>query len=128
MSLITLFGTIHRLYCTISTNFYFCTFNNNFSVLKKKSDIQTHLYDPCDIQIHLGIGLQPNNMAYIVPKPRPQAAFKPIEQMIFINSYYATPPGSHPVIYFPNKKVIVRSYYLSIARQCLGSITVEHIY
>ena len=36
MSLITLFGTIHRLYCTISTNFYLCTFNNNFSVLKKK--------------------------------------------------------------------------------------------
>ena len=67
MSPIALFGTIHRLYCTISTNFYLCTFNNNFSVLKKKSDIQTHLYGPCDIQIHLGIGLQPNNMPISYP-------------------------------------------------------------
>ena len=41
-----------------------------------------HVYEsvqPCDIQTHLGLGLQPNNMAHTVPKPRPQAAFKPIE-------------------------------------------------
>ena len=71
---------------------------------------------PCDIQTHLGLGFQPNNMAHTVPKPRPQAAFKPIEQMIFINSYHATPPGSHPMIYFLNKKVIARLYCLSVAR------------
>ena len=82
----------------------------------------------CDIQIHLGLGLQPNNMAYSVPKTRPQATFRPIEQMIFINSYYATPSGSHPVICFWNKKVTARSYYLSVAQQCLGSIITKHIY
>ena len=71
---------------------------------------------PYDIQTHLGLGFQPNNMAHTVPKPRPQAAFKPIEQMIFINSYHATPPGSHPMIYFLNKKVIARLYCLSVAR------------
>ena len=48
--------------------------------------------------------------------------------MIFINSHYATPPGSHPVICFPNKKVIARLYYLLVARQCLGNIIAEHIY
>ena len=76
---------------------------------------------PCDIQIHSGLGLQPNNMAHSVPKPRPQAAFRPIERMIFINSYYATSSGSHLVIYFPNKKVIAQPYYLSVARQCRGA-------
>ena len=41
-----------------------------------------HVYEsirPCDIQTHLGLRLQPDNMAHTVPKPRPQAAFKPIE-------------------------------------------------
>ena len=76
---------------------------------------------PYDIQIHSGLGLQPNNMAHSVPKPWPQAAFKPIERMIFINSYYATSSESHLVIFFPNKKVIARSYYLLVARQCRGA-------
>ena len=67
-------------------------------------------------------------MAHTVPKPKPQAAFKPIERMIFINSYYFTPPGSRLVICFPNKKVIAWSYYLSVAWQCLGNITAEHFY
>ena len=82
---------------------------------------------PCDIQAHLGLGLQPNNMAYTVPKPRPQATFKPIGQMIFISSYHATPPGSHPVNYFLNKEVIARLYYLSVAQQYQGNITTKHI-
>ena len=73
---------------------------------------------PCDIQTHSGLELQPNNMALSVPRPRPQAAFRPIERMIFINPYYTTSSGSHLVICFPNKKVIARPYYLSVARQC----------
>ena len=48
--------------------------------------------------------------------------------MIFINSYHTTPPRSHPVICFLNKKVIARLYCLLVARQCLESITAEHIY
>ena len=75
---------------------------------------------PYDIQTHLGLGFQPNNMAHIAPKPRPQVAFKPIEQMIFINSYHATLPKSCPVTCFPNKKVIARLYCLSVAQQCQG--------
>ena len=71
---------------------------------------------PCDIQTHSGFRLQPNNMAHSVPKPSLQAAFRPIEQMIFINSYYTTSSGSHLVICFPNKKVIAQPYYLSVAR------------
>ena len=67
-------------------------------------------------------------MAHTVCKPRLQAAFKPIEQMIFINPYHATPPGSHPVICFPNKKVIAWFYCLSVVWQCLGSIATEHTY
>ena len=82
---------------------------------------------PCDIQAHLGLRLQPDNMAHTVPKPRPQAAFKPIGQMIFISSYHATPPGSHPVNYFLNKEAIAWLCYLSVARQYLGSIAAEHI-
>ena len=82
----------------------------------------------CDTQAHLGLGLQPNNMAYTIPKPSSQATLKPSERTIFINSYYVTPSRSHPVICFPNKKVIVRSYYLSVAQQCLGSITTKHSY
>ena len=42
----------------------------------------------CDTQAHLGLGLQPSKVAHIVPKPRPQAALKPIEQKIFISSYH----------------------------------------
>ena len=42
----------------------------------------------CDIQAHLGLGLQPDNVAHTVPKPRPQVALKPIEQKIFISSYH----------------------------------------
>ena len=41
-----------------------------------------HVYEsvrPCDIQTHLGLRLQPDNMAHTVPKPKPQVAFKPIE-------------------------------------------------
>ena len=68
---------------------------------------------PCDIQTHLGLRLQPNNMTHFVPKPRPQATF--------INSYYATSSGSHLVICFPNKKVIAQPYYLSVVRQCRGA-------
>ena len=78
-----------------------------------------HVYEsvqPCDIQTHLGLGLQPDNMAHTVSKPRFQAAFKPIEQMIFINSYLATPPGSHSVTCLPNEKVIARLYFLLVAR------------
>ena len=96
--------------------------------IAKSRKIQKGIVRPWDIQIHLGLGLQPNNIAHFVPKPRPQAAFRPIEWMIFINSYYATPSRSHLVICFPNKKVIARSYYLSVARQCLESIIAEHIY
>ena len=57
-------------------------------------------------------------MAQSVPRPRPQATFRPIEQMIFINPYYTTSSGSHRVICSPNKKVIARPYYLSIVQQC----------
>ena len=42
----------------------------------------------CDIQAHLGLGLQPDNVAHTVLKSRPQAAFKPIEQKIFISLYH----------------------------------------
>ena len=42
----------------------------------------------CDIQVHLGLGLQPDNVAHTVPKPRPQVALKSIEQKIFISSYH----------------------------------------
>ena len=77
-----------------------------------------YIVRPCDIQIHSGLGLQPNNMAHSIPKPRPQAAFRPIERIIFINSYYTTFSRSRLVICFPNKKVIARSYYLSVAWQC----------
>ena len=71
---------------------------------------------PCHIQTHLGLGLQPDDMAHTVPKPRPHTGFRPIEQMIFINSCHATPLRSHPVTCLPNKKVIARLYHLSIAQ------------
>ena len=45
----------------------------------------------CYTQAHLGLGLQPNNAAHTIPKPKPQAALKPIEQKIFINSYHPRP-------------------------------------
>ena len=48
--------------------------------------------------------------------------------MIFINSFHTTPPRSHSVICFPNKKVIARLYCLSVDWQCLRSVTVKHIY
>ena len=83
---------------------------------------------PYHIQSHLGLGLQLDNMAHTISKPRPHTNSKPIEQMIFINSYHAMPPGSHSVTCLPNKKVIAWLYCLSVARQCLGNITAEHIY
>ena len=90
----------------------------------KSRRIENIYVRPC---AHLGLGLQPDNMAHIVPKPKPQATFKPIEQMIFISSYHATPPRSHPVICFSNKEAIARLYCLSVARQYLGNIAAEHI-
>ena len=50
--------------------------------------------------------------------PGLKSPLSPLNKMIFINSYHATPPGSHLVICFPNKKVIARLYCLSVARQC----------
>ena len=41
-----------------------------------------------DIQAHLGLGLQPDNVTHTVPKPKPHVALKPIEHMVFINSYH----------------------------------------
>ena len=78
------------------------------------------IVQPYDIWTHLGLRLEPDNMAHIAPRPKPQVTFKTIEQMIFINSYHTTPQGSHPVICFPNKKVIARLYCLSVARQYRG--------
>ena len=75
---------------------------------------------PCDIRTHSSFRLQPDNMARIAPRPRPQVTYKPIEQMIFINSYHATPLRSHPMICFRNKKVIAQLFCLSVARQCRG--------
>ena len=91
------------------------------SSLRTRHESRGAIVQPCDIQTHLGLRIQPNNMAHSVPKPKPQAAFRPIEWMIFINSYYATSSESHLVICFPNKKVIARPYYLSVARQCRGA-------
>ena len=34
----------------------------------------------CDTQAHLGLGLQPDNMAYTIPKPNSQATFKSSER------------------------------------------------
>ena len=41
-----------------------------------------------DVQTHLGLGLQPDNMAHAVPKPKPHVALKPIKQKIFISSHH----------------------------------------
>ena len=57
-----------------------------------------------DIQAHLGLELQPDNMAHTAPRPRPQATLKPIRQMIFISTYHATSPGSRLVNHFLSKK------------------------
>ena len=35
---------------------------------------------PCRIRTHLGFRLQPDNMACIALRPKPQVTFKPIEQ------------------------------------------------
>ena len=48
-----------------------------------------------------------------------KSPLSPMNKMIFINSYHATPPRSHPAICFPNKKVIAQLYCLLVARQCL---------
>ena len=72
-----------------------------------------------DTQAHLGLGLQPDNMAHTVPKSRPQATLKHIGQMIFISTYHTTSPGSHPMNRFPNKGATAQVYCLSGARQCL---------
>ena len=42
----------------------------------------------CDIQAHLGPGLQPDSVAYTILKPKFQATLKPSEQKIFISSYH----------------------------------------
>ena len=49
--------------------------------------------------------------------PGLKSPLSPLNKRIFINSYHATPPGSHPMICFPNKKVIAQLYCPSIARQ-----------
>ena len=41
------------------------------SSLRTRHESKGAIVRPCDIQIHLGLGLQPNNMAHSVPKPRP---------------------------------------------------------
>ena len=50
--------------------------------------------------------------------PGLKSPLSPLNKRIFINSCHATPPGSHLVICFPNKKVIARLYCPSFARQC----------
>ena len=50
--------------------------------------------------------------------PSLKSPLSPLNKRIFINSYHATPPRSHPVICFPNKKVIAWLYCPSVARQC----------
>ena len=42
--------------------------------------ITYHDVRPYGIQTHLGFGLQPDDMAHIALRPRPQVTFKPIEQ------------------------------------------------
>ena len=52
-------------------------------------DIQTLInLQSYDIQAHLGLGIQPDNVAHIIPMPKPQATFKPSEQKIFISPYH----------------------------------------
>ena len=41
-----------------------------------------------DVQTHLGLGLQPDNMVHTVPKPKPHVALKPIKQKIFTSSHH----------------------------------------
>ena len=50
--------------------------------------------------------------------PSLKSPLSPLNKRIFINSYHATPLGSHLVICFPNKKVIARLYCPLIAQQC----------
>ena len=49
------------------------------SSLRTRHESRGAIVQPCDIQTHLGLRIQPNNMAHSVPKPKPQAAFRPIE-------------------------------------------------
>ena len=95
--------------------------------MPKIHDMEMICVRPCDIQAHLGLGLQPDNLAHTVPKPKPQAALKSIRQKISINSYHTTPLGSHPVNCFPNKEAIARLFSLSVAWQYLRSIAAKYI-
>ena len=68
----------------------------SFEIIPKKKkklvqscDIQAQInVQTRDVQTHLGLGLQPDNMVHTVPKPKPHVALKPIKQKIFISSHH----------------------------------------
>ena len=80
---------------TLSLSLHTHTYKLLLKLYQKKKkpvqscDIQAQInVQTRDVQTHLGLGLQPDNMVHTVPKPKPHVALKPNKQKIFISSHH----------------------------------------